>query len=295
MSVKDNLKRYQARVEGQLDDRLHCHSIEDTLQAAMRYSVFNGGKRIRPILIYLTNQALKGNLEDADSAACAIEAMHSYSLVHDDLPAMDDDNLRRGKPTCHIQYTESTAILAGDALQCTAFDWLSNDKNNLSAQRRLQMVGVLSRASGDLGMVAGQAFDLANVNKPLNIQQLESMHRCKTGALIIAAVELGIISANINVSAETYRSLIDYACAIGLAFQVQDDILDITGDTETLGKPQGSDQAANKPTYPALLGLTGAKQKLRALHLEAIDALQCLAKNGSELRELADYIVARNH
>ncbi len=295
MSVKDNLKIYQARVEKQLDERLHCNSIEDTLQAAMRYSVFNGGKRIRPILIYLTNQALKGNLEDADSAACAIEAMHSYSLVHDDLPAMDDDHLRRGKPTCHIQYDESTAILAGDALQCIAFDWLSSDKNNLSSERRLQMVGVLSRASGDLGMVAGQAFDLANVNKPLKIQQLESMHRCKTGALISAAVELGIISANIQVSADTCRSLIDYACAIGLAFQVQDDILDITGDTKTLGKPQGSDQAANKPTYPALLGLAGAQHKLKALHLEAIEALDCLGKDGSELRELADYIIARNH
>jgi geranylgeranyl pyrophosphate synthase len=270
-------------------------SIQDSLQSAMRYSLFNGGKRIRPLLVYLTNQVLDGDLNDADTAACAIEALHSYSLVHDDLPAMDDDALRRGKPTCHIQYDETTAILAGDALQCIAFDWLSSEQNKLSAQQRLDMVKVLSQAAGDLGMIAGQAFDLANVDKPLSLTQLEHMHRCKTGALISASVELGIISSNQDISETLKGSLLDYASAIGLAFQVQDDILDITGDTQTLGKPQGSDQQANKPTYPSLLGLDGAREKLQLLHQQAVNATQAFGQNAEVLRQLASYIVERDH
>ncbi|MEH6442955.1 MAG: farnesyl diphosphate synthase [Oceanospirillaceae bacterium] len=295
MLITDNLQHIQLRLEQQLAQRLAHSSIQDTLQEAMRYSVFNGGKRIRPALIYIVNQALNGNLANADDAACAMEALHSYSLVHDDLPAMDDDDLRRGKPTCHIQFDEVTAILAGDALQCIAFQWLSQQQNDLTATHQLQMVNILSKASGDSGMVAGQAFDLANVDKPLNLEQLQAMHCHKTGALINASIELGIISANAQVSSSTRESLLEYGDAIGLAFQVQDDILDIIGDTQTLGKTQGADIAANKPTYPSLLGVEGAQEKLQSLYQQAIDATHCLGKRGEPLRQLAKYIVERDH
>ncbi len=295
MSIEQQLADYQHRVTEQLQRRLLHHSIQASLQQAMRYSLFNGGKRIRPTLVYLVNNALQGQLSDADDAACAIEAVHSYSLVHDDLPAMDDDNLRRGQPTCHVRFDEASAILAGDALQCIAFQWLSQQQNNLAAQQQLKMISVLATASGDMGMVAGQAFDLAHVDQPLSLAQLENMHRCKTGALISAAIELGILSANSEVSVQSKQSLLEYGDAIGLAFQVQDDILDITGDTVTLGKPQGSDIEANKPTYPALLGLEGARVKLQQLLQQALDATECLGQQGTALRELAKYIVERNH
>jgi len=295
VSIEQQLADYQHRVTEQLQRRLLHHSIQASLQQAMRYSLFNGGKRIRPTLVYLVNNALQGQLSDADDAACAIEAVHSYSLVHDDLPAMDDDNLRRGQPTCHVRFDEASAILAGDALQCIAFQWLSQQQNNLAAQQQLKMISVLATASGDMGMVAGQAFDLAHVDQPLSLAQLENMHRCKTGALISAAIELGILSANSEVSVQSKQSLLEYGDAIGLAFQVQDDILDITGDTVTLGKPQGSDIEANKPTYPALLGLEGARVKLQQLLQQALDATECLGQQGTALRELAKYIVERNH
>ena len=295
MSIEQQLADYQHRVTQQLQQRLQHQSIQSSLQQAMRYSLFNGGKRIRPALVYLVNNALQGQLSDADAAACAIEAVHSYSLVHDDLPAMDDDDLRRGQPTCHVRFDEASAILAGDALQCIAFQWLSCQENDLTAQQQLQMISVLAVASGDMGMVAGQAFDLAHVDQPLNLVQLESMHRCKTGALINAAIQLGILSANSEISTQRKQSLHEYGDAIGLAFQVQDDILDITGDTVTLGKPQGSDAQANKPTYPALLGLEGARAKLQQLLQQALDATECLGQQGTALRQLANYIVERNH
>ncbi len=295
MTIKKQLTRYQQRVEAELEQRLAHDSIQNSLQQAMRYSTLNGGKRIRPALVYLINQSLGGDLQNADSAACAIEALHSYSLVHDDLPAMDDDNLRRGKPSCHLQFDEATAILAGDALQCIAFQWLSQQNNQLSAERQLQMLQVLTKASGDAGMVAGQAFDLANVGKALTLSELEEMHRFKTGAILSAAVELGIISSNKEITDELRLTLLSYADAIGLAFQVQDDILDIVGDTATLGKPQGSDSAANKPTYPALLGLDGAREKLSQLYQQALAASQCLGERGVPLQQLAKYIVERSY
>jgi len=295
VSLKADLDQYKNRVENELKQRLQHSSIQDSLQSAMRYSVLNGGKRIRPALIYLTNQALSGELANADASACAIEAIHSYSLVHDDLPAMDNDDLRRGKPTCHIAFDEATAILAGDALQCIAFEWLANQDNTLTAQRQLKMLSVLAKASGDNGMIAGQAFDLAHVDKALTLAQLENMHRFKTGALISASIELGILSSNRQVTTDIADSLSLYAKAIGLAFQVQDDILDVIGDAQVIGKPQGSDQAANKPTYPALLGLEGAKTKLAELYNQAISATQCLGEQGEKLRELAQYIIERDH
>ena len=295
MVLTDTLTNYATRVEQQLAARLAHSSIQDSLQQAMRYSIFNGGKRIRPALVYLVNQALKGDLNNADAAACAIEAIHSYSLVHDDLPAMDNDDLRRGLPTCHIKFDHATAILAGDALQCIGFEWLCEQQNDLSPNTQLHMLKTLTRASGDAGMVAGQAFDLAHVDQPLSSIQLESMHRHKTGALINAAIQLGIHSANTDICVERQTALLAYGDAIGLAFQVQDDILDITADTQTLGKPQGSDELANKPTYPSLLGLQGAKDKLQQLYQEALAAIECFDDSALALRQLATYIVERNH
>lgn len=292
MSIKETLQTYQQRVDQVLDDALRQESIEPRLQEAMRYALFNGGKRVRPVLVYLVNQLLSGDLADADRPAAAIESIHSYSLVHDDLPAMDDDDLRRGKPTCHIAYDEATAILAGDALQCFAFELLSADTT--TPQQSLKMIATLAKASGERGMVLGQAFDLNHVNQALTLEQLEQMHQHKTGALLNAAIELGALSAGCA-DADTFARLRRYGDAIGLAFQVKDDILDIEGDTETLGKPQGSDLAHNKPTYPALLGLDGAKRKLDDLHGEAVAALQAFGDAARPLRELADFIVQRDH
>ncbi|WP_020681948.1 polyprenyl synthetase family protein [Marinobacterium rhizophilum] len=294
MALNSLLQQYCQRVEHALDTRLQHRSIEPRLQEAMRYALFNGGKRIRPGLVYLCNQLLGGQLSTADAPACAMEAIHSYSLVHDDLPAMDDDDLRRGKPTCHIAFDEACAILAGDALQCTAFEWLAQPQAELQPQLQMRMLTVLARAAGDRGMVAGQAFDLAHVGQSLTLDELQQMHRHKTGALLTASVELGALSAGID-SGERYEALCRFGDAIGLAFQVQDDILDIEGDTATLGKPQGSDLAQNKPTFPALLGLAGARDKLQQLHDQAIDALTLFGPAADPLRALADYIVKRDH
>jgi farnesyl diphosphate synthase/geranylgeranyl diphosphate synthase type II len=294
VALNSLLQQYCLRVESALDSRLQHRSIEPRLQQAMRYALFNGGKRIRPGLIYLCNQLLGGQLNLADAPACAMEAVHSYSLVHDDLPAMDDDDLRRGKPTCHIAFDEACAILAGDALQCCAFEWLAQPQAELKPQVQLRMLAVLARAAGDQGMVAGQAFDLAHVGQSLTLEQLQQMHRHKTGALLTASVELGALSAGVD-SGERYEALRQFGDAIGLAFQVQDDILDIEGDTATLGKPQGSDLAQNKPTFPALLGITGAREKLQQLHSQAIEALALFGSEADPLRALADYIVKRDH
>ncbi|WP_372738803.1 polyprenyl synthetase family protein [Neptunomonas sp.] len=292
MALQTAIKTYHHRVEAQLKHSLVHNSIEPLLQDAMRYALFNGGKRVRPLLVYLVNQLLNGDISKADPAACAIECIHSYSLVHDDLPAMDDDDLRRGKPTCHIAFDEATAILAGDALQCFAFELLTTAENN--ADTKLQMISVLAKASGDRGMVAGQAFDLSHVDKALTLEQLKQMHAHKTGALINASIELGYLSANCT-DTSLKAALLAYGDAIGLAFQVKDDILDIEGDTQTLGKPQGSDLQQNKPTYPALLGMEGAKAKLDQLHQAALDALRPFGDQGILLRQLADYIVRRTH
>ncbi len=259
----------------------------------MRYALFNGGKRIRPALVYLVNAMLGGTEEKADNAAAAIECIHSYSLVHDDLPAMDDDDLRRGKPTCHIAYDEATAILSGDALQCLAFELLANDSQHSHANR-IRLIQLLSQASGHQGMVVGQSFDLRHVDKPLTLTQLEAMHQHKTGALLQCAVQMGAVCSS-AVADSQLSALNQYAKAIGLAFQVQDDILDIEGDSTTIGKPQGSDLEQNKPTYPALLGLDGAKLKLKQLHTEALAALDIFADRADSLRALADFIVHRDH
>lgn len=288
------LPSYRARVESQLERRLSERTgLEPRLQEAMRYSLLNGGKRMRPALVYLAARFCRGSLDQADSAACAIEAIHSYSLVHDDLPAMDDDELRRGKPTCHIAFDEATAILAGDALLTWSFELLSQPDNIGTAQIQLQMVQALARAAGDLGMVDGQAFDLNSVGKQLTLEQLKAMHSAKTGALINVSLELGALSAEAT-DAEM-AALRQYGTALGLAFQIKDDLLDIEGDTATLGKPQGSDQARNKPTYPALVGAEQCRAWLIDLQQQAVTALEPFGSRSQALVALAQYVIERDH
>jgi farnesyl diphosphate synthase len=282
------------RVEQNLDACLPRETIEPRgLHRAMRYATFNGGKRVRPLLVYAGGLACGGQLQLMDTPACAVELIHSYSLVHDDLPAMDDDDLRRGKPTCHKAFDEATAILVGDALQSLAFELLAKTDDRIPAETRLQMIHVLANTSGSRGMAGGQAMDIDGIGQDMSLPELEIMHIHKTGALIHASVQLGALST--GASPEQTTRLEHYANAIGLAFQVQDDILDITADTHTLGKTQGKDAAADKPTYPALLGLDGARQKAAELLEEALDALSSFGNSARHLRQLASYVVDREH
>ena len=279
------------RVDAALDHYFPAQPDSTGLRAAMRYSLFNGGKRVRPTLAYSAALAITPAIDLAriDPIACALECLHSYSLVHDDLPAMDDDDLRRGKPTCHIAFSEATAILAGDGLQTLAFELLLH--SDLSAEIQVQLVSQLAQASGAGGMVLGQAIDLAAVDQQLSLAQLETMHRYKTGALIRASVAMGALAAGAN--RQQLDALDTYAAAIGLAFQVQDDILDVTADTETLGKQQGADIARNKPTYVSLLGLETARTKTAELQQQALFALNIFDSGADRLRQMADYIIQR--
>lgn len=287
-------QRSQQRVDAALERLFQAPASDlERLYAAMRYSVINGGKRVRPLLVYAACESLGGDLAQADAAACAVELIHAYSLVHDDLPAMDDDDLRRGQPTTHIAFDEACAILAGDALQSLAFEVLGSDTGNpADAALRLRMLATLSRAAGPAGMVGGQAIDLAAVGIKIDQQALERMHRHKTGALIEASVVLGAMASG-KASAIQLNALQQYAQAIGLAFQVQDDILDVESDTATLGKTQGKDEANDKPTYPALLGLEAAKTYALELRDQALAALRDFDERAEPLRQLAEFIVAR--
>ncbi len=287
-------KTCQARVDAKLDELFHAPRPELALiYQAMRYSVINGGKRVRPLLVYAACEALGGSPERADAAACAVELIHAYSLVHDDLPAMDDDDLRRGQPTTHKAFDEASAILAGDGLQSLAFEVLADGQRNpLSAEVRLDMLSHLAKAAGPAGMVGGQAIDLGSVGQWLDQGALEIMHRHKTGALIEASVRLGALASG-EADSLSLRALQDYAQAVGLAFQVQDDILDVESDTATLGKTQGKDQANHKPTYPALLGLDAAKIYALELRDLALHALRPFGEAAEPLRDLARYIVER--
>jgi len=290
------LKTYQARVDKTLDHWLPESNVNPArLHEAMRYSSLNGGKRVRPALVYLTGQALDIAPAMLDGPACALELVHVYSLIHDDLPAMDDDALRRGKATCHIQFDEATAILAGDAMQALAFYILAHDPNMVeNARLRLQMVETLALASGSRGMAGGQAIDLAAVGQEVNLAELENMHIHKTGALIRASVKLAALSSA-EINPKTMEKLDHYAKCVGLAFQIHDDILDVEGDTEILGKVQGADSARNKPTYPALLGMDEAKQRAKDLHHEAVDCLSDLGEKAQSLREISEYIISRQN
>jgi geranylgeranyl pyrophosphate synthase len=294
-ALKEYLSFCQNRVERALEARLPSENIlPKKLHEAMRYCVLDGGKRMRPMLAYCAGKTLGIAPEVLDGPACAVEFIHVYSLIHDDLPAMDDDELRRGKPTCHVAFDEATAILAGDALQALAFEILAHDPTmTVDAESRLKMITMLAKASGSQGMVGGQAIDLESVGTKLNLPELENMHIHKTGALIRASVNMATL-AKPDIDHTVAAKLDHYAKCIGLSFQVKDDILDEESDTATLGKTQGKDRDNDKPTYPALLGLSGAKQKAQELHEQAIDSLSIFGKEADLLRDLSLYIIQRD-
>jgi len=288
------LKEWQQRVERELDLRLpDAGTAPERLHAALRYSVLGGGKRVRPVLVYATGQALSVPIGQLDAAACAIELIHAYSLVHDDLPAMDDDDLRRGRPTCHKAFDEATAILVGDALQVLAFQILARDPGAPAEPAvRLKLIDILAEASGTAGMAGGQALDLAAAGNSLSLAAIEDMHARKTGALIRASVMMASHCATI---ADATRERLDrFAARIGLAFQIQDDLLDIEGDPLLLGKAVGADREHGKPTYPAVAGVAAARARLVQLHEDAlaeIDPLPPATRN--PLAALSDWLLGR--
>lgn len=283
----------QTRVNQVLATHLNQYDhASSPLANAMDYAVLLGGKRIRPFLIYTTGKMLGVELTTLDCSAAAMEAIHAYSLVHDDLPAMDNDSLRRGKPTCHIAFDEATAILAGDALQTFAFQLLAED-NTLSSEQKVAQIAQLATAAGASGMCLGQSLDLESENKQVSLEMLEKIHRHKTGALIVASVLMGFNLSAYAKQNEIKRPLEQYANAIGLAFQVQDDILDVIGQADKIGKVVGADEALNKSTYPKLLGLEQAKQKAENLYQSALQALAELPFDTTLLAQLADFIVTR--
>ncbi|MES9940183.1 MAG: (2E,6E)-farnesyl diphosphate synthase [Candidatus Thiodiazotropha sp. 6PLUC2] len=300
MTVNNPLENYMSQCKQRVEDALQQRLPKETtlptrLHEAMRYSCLDGGKRIRPFLVYASGQALGQPIESLDGPACAIELMHVYSLVHDDLPAMDDDDLRRNRPTCHRAYDEATAILVGDALQTLAFQVLCCDAHiPADAATRMAMVETLARASGSRGMAGGQAIDLQSVGQDLNLAELENLHIHKTGALIRAAVRLGA-QLSPTASKAQITHLDRYAKCIGLAFQIQDDILDVEGDTKTLGKTKGKDSLQDKPTYPSVMGLKEAKEKAEELIQEALHNLESFSEEADPLRWIATYIISRSH
>ncbi len=288
------MRGYQARVQGVLDRVLpSADLVPQRLHAAQRYAVLGGGKRLRPLLVYCTGEALQVPIESLDAPAAAVELIHSYSLVHDDLPAMDNDDLRRGQPTTHRAFDEATAILAGDALQVLAFSLLARDRAPATTpEARLRMIQILADASGTAGMAGGQAIDLAAVGRSLNSLELEAMHRLKTGALIRASV-LMAAACSPRLSNAAWDALDGYSQDIGLAFQIQDDILDVEGNTEEIGKTSGADAARAKPTYPSVLGLETAKVRARELKERACERLALLGESAGVLAWLASYVIER--
>jgi farnesyl diphosphate synthase len=284
----------QQRVEGLLELCLPPASkAPSTLHSAMRYSALDGGKRIRALLCYAAAELTDCEPPIADAAACAVELIHANSLVHDDMPCMDNDDLRRGKPSCHKQFDDATALLVGDALQTLAFEVISDAKlysnSQLTACQQMRLVNLLAKATGSTGMAGGQGIDLASVGKTLNQAELETMHQMKTGALIKASILLGAI----NASHDELLAIQEYSNAIGLAFQVVDDILDVEADSKTLGKTAGKDADHNKPTYVSILGLNAAKQHAKKLYIQAISALAPFGGKATRLRELATFVSQR--
>lgn len=296
MSTLANHDILQQRINLFLQQKLDQLTINDSkLHQAMEYGLLIGGKRIRPYLVYITGEALGVNLDDLDGVAGSLECIHAYSLLHDDLPAMDDDDLRRGKPTCHKAFDEATAILAGDSLQTLAFDILANHKFIETIKpKQLKLIQQLVTASGYQGMCGGQALDLSATDKEITLEHLEKLHSLKTGAVLEACVLMAAECAK-GVSTQEKEALKEYAQLVGLAYQVQDDIIDITSTEEQLGKPSGSDLASNKSTYPALLGLQGAQQKAENLFQQALQALARLPYNTQSLADFATFIIKRSH
>jgi geranylgeranyl pyrophosphate synthase len=295
-AFRRQLSAWQSRMETALDKRLPGPEEKpQRLHQAMRYSVLGGGKRIRPALLFATAQTLGLTEDQVEAAACAIELIHVYSLVHDDLPAMDDDDLRRGRPTCHKAYDEATAILVGDALQPLAFELLARDPALPPAPAvRLRLIDMLSEASGTFGMAGGQAIDLEAQGKQLGITEVEDMHARKTGAVIRASVLMAAECAP-DLPPSSYAALKRFAVAIGLAFQIQDDLLDLLGDVSTLGKPTGADREHAKPTHPTVIGIPASQERVQSLHEEALDALAPFGERAAPLRALANWLLARRY
>jgi geranylgeranyl pyrophosphate synthase len=291
--LDSQLAAYHSRIERVLAQYLELPNCGTArLREAMRYSVLGGGKRLRPLLVYVTGEALGASLDILDAPAAAVELVHVYSLVHDDLPAMDDDDLRRGRPTCHKAFDEATAILAGDALQALAFDVLAAEQSGVGSPARLEMLRILARSAGTSGMAGGQAIDLAAVGQTLDAPAVENMHRCKTGALIEGSILMGATAAGLTAGKEL-QALQCYGADIGLAFQIQDDILDVEGDPTLLGKSTGADAARRKPTYPSTVGIDAARQRALELRDNAIAAVMPLGERTGRLIELARYMVSR--
>ena len=290
------LERWQGRIERELTARLPPATARPTrLHEALRYSALGGGKRVRPVLVYATASSLGIAEANVDGVACAVELIHAYSLVHDDLPAMDDDDLRRGRPTCHKAFDEATAILVGDALQVLAFETLASDPGlPADATIRLELVRLLAAASGTGGMAGGQALDLAAVGRQLSLAEVEEMHARKTGALIHASVMMTAACGE-RTSEASARALDDFARAIGLAFQIQDDLLDIEGDATLLGKATGGDRAHDKPTYPSSVGVEAARRRMHELHARALASLAVLGSRAAPLASVSDWLVLRKY
>ena len=290
------LKSWQARMEEALALRLPSADAEPArLHTAMRYSVLGGGKRVRPMLVFATARAVGVGEGQVEAAACAIELVHAYSLVHDDLPAMDDDDLRRGRPTCHKAFDEGTAVLVGDALQSLAFQLLASDPALPSGPAiRVRLIELLAEASGVSGMTGGQAIDVAAQGRQLTVGEIEGMYARKTGALIRASVLMAAACAP-ELPAQLRAALGAFAAPIGLAFQIQDDLLDVLADTATLGKATGADHARAQPTHPALLGVAASQERVRRLHSEALEALRPFGASADLLRGLADWLLVRSY
>jgi farnesyl diphosphate synthase len=290
------LESWQARMETALAARLPAATaIPARLHEAMRYSVLGGGKRIRPALLFATARTLGLAEGQVEAAACAVELIHVYSLVHDDLPAMDDDDLRRGRPTCHKAFDEATAILVGDALQPLAFQLLARDPAlPASPAIRLRLVDMLCEAAGTFGMAGGQAIDLAVQGQRLDIEEVEDLHARKTGAVIRASVLMAAECVP-HLERRRYAALNEFATAIGLAFQIQDDLLDVLGDVSTLGKATGADRERAKPTHPAIIGIAASQERVNLLHGQALQALAPFAEDAAPLRSLANWLLLRRY
>ena len=298
MNPANELKAWQQKAQAQTELLLERflpseNQVPHTLHEAIRYVTLGGGKRLRPLLVLAASELGDADQNAIEQAMAAIEMVHVYSLVHDDMPAMDNDSLRRGKPTCHVKYDEATALLVGDALQTQAFDVLSRP-TGLPAERQIAMLSTLAKASGSLGMAGGQAIDLANVGKAMNQAQLEQMHSLKTGALIRAAVVLGALACP-DLDSDDVRTLDKYAAKLGLAFQVIDDVLDCEADTATLGKTAGKDSDNDKPTYVKLMGLQAARAYAETLTAEAATLLEPFGAKALHLRLLAEFVTARKN
>jgi farnesyl diphosphate synthase len=290
------LDAWRLRMEKALALRLPApETAPMRLHQAMRYSVLGGGKRIRPSLVFATARTLGLGEDAVEAAACAVEMIHAYSLIHDDLPALDDDELRRGRPTCHRAFDEATALLAGDALQALAMELLAGDPGLPAAPAvRLKLISLLSVASGSLGMTGGQAIDLTLQGTQPGILEVEALHARKTGALITASV-LMAAECSPALAPPLYEALRRYAEAIGLAFQIQDDLLDVLGDAAVLGKPTGADSERDQPTHPAIIGVARSQERVRLLHRQAVDALTPFGERAAPLRSLAQWLLARRH